>query len=190
MTENRITISASGYYPKALYNSVRYTLDGTKGEESWSSPYTVTFEHLSDGWHTLKVELIDNGQPKLTKEIYFEVKRPIPVYVNGEKVDFPDQEPVILMERTLVPARGVFEKMGMQVSWDEEKQQVTVTDGTKRLTLVIGESRMLVDGEEKQMDVPAQTINDRTMIPLRAVSEALNAKVDWIEAENAVGINY
>ena len=39
---------------------------------------------------------------------------------------------------------------------------------------------MLKNDEEITLDVPAQVVNDRTMIPLRAVAEALDAKVDWV----------
>ena len=126
----------------------------------------------------------------MEKEIWFEVQREVSVFVNEEKVVFPDQQPVIFDGRTLVPARGVFEKMGMQVSWNGEKQEVTVTNGEKTLRLVIGEKNLTVDGRTIDMDVPAQTINDRTMIPLRAVSEAMNAKVDWSEETSTVSITY
>lgn len=189
-TGTSITVSAAGYYPKTLYNSVRYYLDGEKRGEYWETPYTVTFDGLTEGWHSLKTELVDGGSVKMEKEIWFEVQREVSVFVNEEKVVFPDQQPVIFDGRTLVPARGVFEKMGMQVSWNGEKQEVTVTNGEKTLRLVIGEKNLTVDGRTIEMDVPAQTINDRTMIPLRAVSEVMNAKVDWSEESSTVSITY
>lgn len=51
--------------------------------------------------------------------------------------------------------------------------------------------RVLVDGQELHPDVPAFINSDnRTMIPYRAVSEALGATVDWNEADQSVTVNY
>ncbi len=189
-TPRGITVSAAAYYPKALYSSVRYSVDGAVVAESWESPYTVNISGLTDGQHTLKAEFIDGGRVKLAKEFAFQVDTPVSVFVNNEKINFPDQQPVILEDRTLVPARGVFEKMGMEVGWEEATQQVTVTNGKKHLTMTIGKKEFVVDGTVLQMDVPPQTINDRTMIPLRAVSEAMNAVVTWEEETNTAFITY
>lgn len=48
-----------------------------------------------------------------------------------------------------------------------------------RIELPIGEKKMIVNGREEKIDVPAQIIDGRTMVPLRVVSEALGAEVDW-----------
>ncbi|MGE5483689.1 MAG: copper amine oxidase N-terminal domain-containing protein [Ignavibacteriales bacterium] len=42
--------------------------------------------------------------------------------------------------------------------------------------------RVLVNGKDLVSDAPAQIVNDRTMIPLRAVSETMGWKVDWESA--------
>ncbi|MCL6561221.1 MAG: hypothetical protein K6U74_21025 [Firmicutes bacterium] len=46
--------------------------------------------------------------------------------------------------------------------------------------------RMTVNGREIYSDVPPQIINGRTMIPARALAEALGAKVDWDAATSTV----
>ncbi len=48
-----------------------------------------------------------------------------------------------------------------------------------RIELPIGEKKMIVNGRVESIDVPAQIIGGRTMVPLRVVSEALGAEVDW-----------
>ena len=47
---------------------------------------------------------------------------------------------------------------------------------------------MYVNGEEKPLDVPAMIYGERTLVPVRAVSEALSCNVDWIGEENTVVI--
>lgn len=131
------------------------------------------------------------------------------VFVDNSEIFFEDQKPVILGEgTTLVPARGVFEAMGAKVNWDGEKQLVEVTsaDNQTLVRLTIGDSTMKVYdlsgmlgslflGQDFKapetavtLDVAPQILNDRTMIPLRAISEALNAQVDWNGEEYTIEI--
>ncbi len=112
------------------------------------------------------------------------------VFVDGSKIMFSDQNAVIVDDITLVPARGVFEAMGNKVDWDgdERKVKVTSSTGVREVVLTIDSDKMTVktyktifkrDDKEVTLEVPAKIINERTMIPLRAVSEAFDCKVDW-----------
>ncbi|MBQ8301684.1 MAG: hypothetical protein IJX57_06955 [Clostridia bacterium] len=122
------------------------------------------------------------------------------VYVDSSEIFFADQAHVILGEgTTLVPARGVFEAMGASVTWDGEARLVEVksADNNTIVKLVIDDSTMrvydmsgmfasLMMGQDFQapetpvtLSVAPQIINDRTMIPLRAISEALQSEVKW-----------
>lgn len=102
----------------------------------------------------------------------------IKVTVNGEYVAF-DQPPIIENDRTLVPFRAIFEKLGAKVEWDNNTRTVTaVKDGTT-ITLKIGEKAININGENKELDAASQIVNDRTLVPVRAISEALGCKVEW-----------
>lgn len=112
------------------------------------------------------------------------------VFVNDSMIMFADQNAKIVDGVTLVPARGVFECMGHTVTWDGDTQTVTVESdtGVRIVKLTIGSDKMEVDTfknimdvdkQEYTLEVPAQIMNDRTMIPLRAVSEAFDSEVEW-----------
>ena len=81
--------------------------------------------------------------------------------------------------RTLIPVRFVAERFGADVGWEEETETVTIKLNEKTVILKIGETVFTVDGEERELDVPAKVENGRTLIPLRAVAEALDKKVFW-----------
>ena len=51
--------------------------------------------------------------------------------------------------------------------------------GQRTINMILGKKVIIVNNEEKTLDVPAQTISGRTMIPLRAMAEALDKKVFW-----------
>ncbi len=112
----------------------------------------------------------------------------IQVRLNGEKIYFEDQQPVIQTGRTLVPARSVFEKMGAEVLWDDETKTVTIQKEERHVQITIGSHILLKDGEEITIDVPAEILNDRTMLPLRAVTEAMDCYIAWARTQNTAHI--
>ena len=116
----------------------------------------------------------------------------VAVFSNGEELSM-DQKPVEENERLLVPARAVFESLGAEVEWDEEKEVVTATDGETEIVMQIDNAVMEKSkkGEEEEISLEAapRIIGERTMVPLRAVSEAFSAKVDYIEELNRVVID-
>lgn len=102
----------------------------------------------------------------------------IPVFIDGVQISF-DQQPIIRDDRTLVPLRGVFEALGATVYWNNDTKSVTAYKDDTTVELAIGSSTMYVNGQPKYLDVAGQIINDRTMVPLRAISEAFEAIVYW-----------
>lgn len=105
----------------------------------------------------------------------------IKIVVNGEKIDFTgEQPPVIQNGRTLVPFRAVFEKMGAEVQWFQDIQLCEAEYGGISVGITIGDTTVtLGEGASIQSDVPAQIINNRTMVPLRVLSEGIGADVNW-----------
>lgn len=115
----------------------------------------------------------------------------IKVYVNGNKVSFPDEPPWIDTQagRVLVPLRFVSEALDARVDWNAAARTVTVERGEVTVKLVIGQKAVTRNGKAITLDVaPFLTKKGRTLVPLRFVSEALGAKVDWRENERAVYI--
>jgi len=120
------------------------------------------------------------SEPKLPE-------RTIEVLVNGTKVTF-DQPPILENGRTLVPLRAIFEALGAKVDWNNSTQTVVATKGGTQISLQIGSTQMYVNGSVKTLDVPAKLINSRTLVPVRAISEAFGCKVDWIQDTQTVVI--
>ncbi len=115
-------------------------------------------------------------------------EKAVRVQLEGREIHFPDQKPMIKNGRTLVPARTVFEEMGAKVTWNEEARTVTVEKEENTVKLAIGSDVLLKNGEEIRIDVPAEIINDRTMLPLRAVVEAMDCYIAWAREQNTAHI--
>ncbi|MBQ8940305.1 MAG: copper amine oxidase N-terminal domain-containing protein [Firmicutes bacterium] len=103
----------------------------------------------------------------------------INVSLNGNIVSFPNQQPVVVEGRTLIPLRGVFDNMGYSIDWDGETKTVTLKKNSDTLKIAIGQASIDVNGASTAIDVPAQIINGSTMLPLRAIATATGAEVLW-----------
>ncbi|MFV0313803.1 MAG: stalk domain-containing protein [Anaerotignum sp.] len=113
---------------------------------------------------------------------------PIGVFVDGAAISF-DQAPIIIEDRTLVPMRGIFQALGSEVLWDEPAQTITSTKGDDTIVLKIGDTGVYKNGElVYTMDVPARIINERTLVPVRAISEAFGTEITWDPVGYVIGI--
>ena len=100
----------------------------------------------------------------------------IKVYVDNERVDF-DVEPIIENGRTLIPLRGVFEKLGARVDWNKNLLEVVIKDDNNEIEMILGKDKVMVNGIIKDIDVPTRMINSRTFAPLRFIAENLGHTV-------------
>lgn len=102
----------------------------------------------------------------------------INIIINGQVQQY-DQMPVIVNGRTLVPLRGIFEALGAVVSWDDSTKTIIGVKATKSIVLQIDNTFASINNEATTLDVAPSIMNSRTMVPVRFVSEALGADVQW-----------
>lgn len=111
----------------------------------------------------------------------------ISVFIDGEKINF-DVQPQIMDYRTMVPMRIIFESLGAVVYWNDDTRTVTAIKNLTTVETTIGDKTMYVNGEKILIDVAPSIVEDRTLVPVRFVSEALGGEVDWDEALQRVNI--
>ena len=116
---------------------------------------------------------------KATEETQVKTDDSIKVVVDGKEIIFTDQAPIIKNDRTMIPLRGVLETMGIDIVWNAEEQSITAERGDSYALFKIGETTLKTAEGEINLDVAPEIINDRTMIPLRAVTELFGAEVTW-----------
>ena len=103
----------------------------------------------------------------------------ISVEINGVRVRFTGQGPALIDGRTLVPVRSVFEALGFEVDWDNETRTAILENENYLILIPIDSYVFTTNGEEFSLDVPAQLINGRTMVPIRLPLESVGFDVDW-----------
>ena len=121
------------------------------------------------------------------------------IVIDGEELNL-DVVPQIIDGRVMVPIRGVLENLGALVKWDDETQTVSARKSSKTVSLEIGSNDVTLDKGETnddgsaktetiQTDVAAQLVSDRTLVPLRVISEAMGYSVDWNDETYTVSIS-
>ncbi len=91
----------------------------------------------------------------------------------------PAVAPIVENDRTLIPIRFIAESLGATVSWNDATQTATLVKDDTNVSIKIGENKITVNGSSIPLDVPAQLKNERTLLPLRAVSDAFGKNVHW-----------
>ena len=120
----------------------------------------------------------------------------ITVEIDGKVIEF-DVNPEIIDGRTMVPLRKIFEEIGANVKWDNDTKTVSARKNKKTITMTIGSSDLQIDKgktddegnpiiETVTLEVPAQIVSDRTLVPARAISESFGLDVDWDENSRKV----
>ncbi len=106
------------------------------------------------------------------------IRSGIAVFMDEKRIYY-DVPPKVQNGRTLVPLRALLEGLGAKVDWIQETQTVVATRADLKLQLPLGSKKALVNGQERELDVPALVENDRLLVPLRFVGEIFGARVDW-----------
>lgn len=109
----------------------------------------------------------------------------VTVIVNGQPMQFP-QPPIERAGRVFVPLRGIFEQLGASVVYSNG--QINATGRGRTISLVIGSTHATVDGQPQVLDVAPFIVGATTFVPLRFISQALGAAVDWNNATSTVTI--
>nr|WP_277614087.1 copper amine oxidase N-terminal domain-containing protein [Brevibacillus borstelensis] len=81
--------------------------------------------------------------------------------------------------RALVPLRPIAEGLGFDVNWNSQTRTGLIQKGDAQIKLIVSRKIAKRNGEIISLDVPAQIVNQRTMVPVRFIAEALSYDVNW-----------
>lgn len=102
----------------------------------------------------------------------------IALVLNGENI-VPEVSPQNISGRILVPFRFIGEKLGANVKWQQSTKTITMTKGDNTVILQINNPVINLNGVNKTLDCKPIIVKGTTLVPVRAIAEALNANVEW-----------
>jgi hypothetical protein len=92
--------------------------------------------------------------------------------------------PLVRTGRVYVPLRGIFEQLGASVVY--EGGTINATQRQRTVSLRVGSLNATIEGVGHQLDAPPFIANANAYVPLRFVSQALGAVVDYDGANRVV----
>jgi hypothetical protein len=160
------------------YNNSFLTIDEHSLTFSDCGTQTLTFEYEGQKTSVNITAISSNGFEYITD------KRPnndINVKVFDNFIDFSsiNQWPLIEDNRTLVPLRAVFEVLDCNVEWNSANNSAIIEHDSTKIVIYANSQIAYINDIAEKLDTPAKLINNRLMVPLRFISEALNKTVIW-----------
>jgi len=215
-TELSIVIGAlnfpNGVFKRATYSSVGPELDFSQSVGWWdgtsaSTPFMAgmmalmmsrygTMSHY-ETYKLLKMLSKDlgepgtdkyygHGQPYMPSGKYITMTTKSNEYFVDGRPHFMDTTPVNLQGNVFVPVRVISEALNSPVTWFPKTKDITIGSDIK---LTVGSIRAVIRNVEYILPfAPFIDKNNRTLVPIRFIAEALNCKVDWVQSESKVMI--
>ena len=129
----------------------------------------------------------------LSLNVYAQAKD-VTVKVNNIVVESPVAAQII-NDRTMLPMRSIFERVGAKVTWIEEERIIIATKGKKLITMQIDNPMMSVQSITNdeivkiELDSPPIIKDDSTIVPVREVAESLGYSLEWDAQTYTVNIS-
>ncbi len=140
----------------------------------------------------IKPKPIMNDETRKKDVICLQIGKNIAV-AYGEKKEIDSENklvvPYISGERTLVPLRFVAETLGADVIWEDGWDGCVIKKGDKEIKITFGSAEFVVNGKTVVYDAPIEVVEERTMVPIRFVSEEFDCDVYWNDLNKAVVVS-
>jgi hypothetical protein len=108
------------------------------------------------------------------------------VYLDGRLLTYIEAAPQIINNRTMVPLTETAAHFSMQSQWDAATSTMTFTKGARTMVHTINTTVIYINGVASTFDTPSAIVNNRTLMPVRMLAEAIGATVTWDEASRSV----
>ena len=113
----------------------------------------------------------------------------VKVTLDGNEIYFPDAKPFVdERDRVLVPIRFVSEALGSMVDWENESRTAVIKQGNDEIRYTVYQPMAYLNGEMMVMDTYGILKDERTLVPIRFISELLGCTVVWDENTSTVVI--
>ena len=146
-------------------------------EVSYSSgetgKYNLYLSPFAAGKHSLQT--VCGGE---WTENQVELQKPLKVYLNGELIG-SDVPPTIINDSTMVPIRVISQALDANVVWNGANRSIAIKSGNVSLTMFIDNPVMYLGSKEVHLPSAPVIRYDRTLVPLRAISEAFGIQPKW-----------
>jgi len=121
------------------------------------------------------------------------VVKPLIMFFIGEKIYLSDNKefvmdiaPFVSGGRTFVPLKYLAEALGAKINWDQTSQSISITKDQTTVVVEINKNVILINGQQKSMDVKPIISNERTFLPAKYIADAFGYSSSWDATQNSI----
>lgn len=118
----------------------------------------------------------------------FANQQPIYVTINGQPLNYKEAKPQITNQRAMVPIRETAEALGATIDWNKTTETMNIVKGSRVAVHKMRSNVITVNGVAKTFDTPSINVQDRTLMPVIMLGEAIGNKVAWDNKTRTVNI--
>lgn len=114
--------------------------------------------------------------------------------VDGKEIEM-DAAPLVGWDRAYLPVRFAANALNVsddQIIWDDKTSTFTIFKGDRVISGKVGDKFLTINGVKTPMDVPVwrnkEKTNNRVMVPIRYLANALNAEINWNKETSEITI--
>lgn len=138
---------------------------------------------------SLAMVIFTLGGSSLTKEASAATK-PIIVTTNEYRTEEFQNPPLLEKGTVYLPLRETGALMNGKTTWISEGKHIIINSPTTHIEMKLGSKYAIVNGKEYTMAAIPKNKNGVVYVPVRFVTEALGAQVDWIAKERRVNLTF
>lgn len=192
-------VDGAGRLQEIWYTHSSFTRGPHIGYITVGDPY-APINARSQNWYD---EMWDGLSNNNLRDLYFTSVHQSPFYqgprprvtkltgvritIDGAPVHF-SIPPFVLNGRTLCHVRALAEAIGAVVTWQNDSQKVTLTQGDRTAECQVGSEVGIINGRGSLLEEPPILIGQSVVVPARFVAEALGYEVEWDQAQLLVNL--
>ncbi|MEC0207207.1 N-acetylmuramoyl-L-alanine amidase [Paenibacillus lautus] len=112
------------------------------------------------------------------------------IILDGQEIALPeDVEVVNVKNNVMIPIRVVAENLKFKVDWNQKTQNVKIQQNSKVISLTVGKKEVMVNNDQKMLNIDSQIIKNTVVVPIRFVSEEMGLKVRWNNTDKIVTLD-
>lgn len=130
------------------------------------------------------------GQSQAKTEFYekYGAEKTADVFYNGEYIEFDDVFPLAFSGTTFVPIRKFCDTIGAEIDYISETGLVVISSGDDAISFIPGSADINVNDTVVTLSTETFATDNRTMVPLRLISEVFGLEVVWNQGHSQVSI--
>ena len=158
-----------------------------------NSKYDIYSQNYNNTLYSYNIDNIENIPITFPNSLTLQIGKSEMLLNNEQTIAIDEKNdvfPITQDGNTLIPIRAVITAIGGSIEWISDSNSILINCMGKSLTVSLNNNIAYLDGNELILPTAPKIISQRTLLPVRAIMEALGYEVEWINNTQKLIIYY